>query len=122
MSPNTIASLIPRMAKKVKVDRGTTYRIVAMAFTKRNNYLGMSMNGFRDHLSNRRGAGAHAEMKLIQKYGRQIDTIYLLRVGNALDPLPIHPCENCSKVIQKMGIKVILLHEEFLNLDEYIKK
>ena len=38
MSPNSIISQIPRMANKVRIDRGVTYRIVAIAFTKRNNF------------------------------------------------------------------------------------
>jgi hypothetical protein len=119
---NTLTALIPRMANKLKEDRGLTYRICAVAFTKRNNVLGLAMNSFRDHLSTRKGAGSHAEAKLIKKYGKRIDRIYILRVGNACDPLPIHPCANCSKLAEKYGIRIIPLHEEFTNLTEYIKK
>lgn len=122
MSPNSITSHIPRMAKKLKIDRGVTYRIVAIAFTKKNNILGIEMNGFRNFMSNGKGKGLHAEMNLIKKFGKKIDKIYLLRVGNGMDALPIHPCENCAKIAAKMGIKIICLHEEFNDLNQYIKK
>jgi deoxycytidylate deaminase len=39
-----------------------------------------------------------------------------------LDPLPIHPCENCAKVAAKYGIKIIPMHEEIEDLHKYIKK
>lgn len=122
MSPKTIYSLIPRMANKVRPDRGVRYRIVAIAFSKRNNLLGVAMNGFRDFMSDGKGKGMHAEMKLIKQFGKRIDRIYILRVGNSLDALPIHPCINCSKVANKMGIKIICLHEEIENLNDFIKK
>ena len=122
MSPNSIISQIPRMANKVRIDRGVKYRIVAIAFTKRNNFLGISMNGFRDFMSDGKGRGDHAEMRLIKQFGKKIDKIYILRVGNSLDPLPIHPCANCAKVAAKMGIRIICLHEEIENLENYIRK
>lgn len=122
MSPKTICSFIPRMANKVKTDRGVTYRIVAIAFSRKDNFLGLAMNGFRDFMSDGKGKGMHAEMKLMKQFGKQIDRIYILRVGNALDALPIHPCDNCSKVANKLGIKIICLHEEIEDLNKYIKK
>ena len=58
----------------------------------------------------------------IKQFGKKIDKIYILRVGNSLDPLPIHPCANCAKVAAKMGIRIICLHEEIENLENYIRK
>jgi hypothetical protein len=80
------------------------------------------MNGHRPFVSTRRGGGEHAETKLFKKFGRQIDRIYIIRVGKTCDPLPIHPCENCAKVAAKFGIKIIPLHEEFDDLSKFIKK
>lgn len=122
MTVKTLHPLIERMANKLKVDRNLTYRICAIAFSKRNNLLGIQMNGHRFSMSHRRGAGLHAEAELIRRFGRQIDRIYILRVGNAIDPLPIHPCENCAKIAAKYGIKIIPLHEEIEHLDNYIRK
>ena len=101
MTVNALTSLLPRMAKKVLPDRNLTYRICAIAFSKRNNLLGIQMNGHRFAMSQRRGAGLHAEAELIRKFGRRISKIYILRIGNGGDPLPIHPCENCAKVAAK---------------------
>lgn len=122
MTTKKLTALIPRMANKVKIDRGLHYRICAIAFTKRNNLLGIEMNNFRNGLSNRPGAGSHAEATLIKKYGKRIDKIYVMRVGNACDALPIHPCENCSKLAEKYNIKIIPMHEVIDNINEFIKK
>lgn len=121
MSPKSLASYVPFMAKKVEPDRGLTYRIIAFAVSKKGNILGFKTNGHRFAMSHRRGAGLHAEAELIKLYGKKIDKIYLLRLGNALDPLPIHPCENCAKIAAKMGIKIILLKEEIKDIGKYIK-
>lgn len=122
MNDKKLHAFIPRMANKLKLDRGLHYKICAIAFTKRNNFLGIEMNNFRLGLSNRPGAGNHAEANLIKKYGRRIDKIYIMRVGNACDSLPIHPCENCAKLAEKYGIKIIPMHEQISNIDEFIKK
>ena len=122
MTVNALHALIPRMANKLKIDRNLTYRICAVAFSRKNNLLGIQMNGHRFSMSHRRGAGLHAEAELIKKFGRRIDRIYILRVGNAIDPLPIHPCENCAKMAAKYGIKIIPLHEEISDIENYIKK
>jgi hypothetical protein len=113
--------MIPRMVNKLREDRNLTYRICAIAFDKKNDFLGMQMNGHRESLSNRRGAGLHAEAELMKRYGKLIDKIYILRVGNSYDALPIHPCENCAKIAAKLGIKIIPLHEEIENLTDLIK-
>lgn len=122
MTLNVLTSYVPRMANKLRDDKNLTYKICALAFSKKNNLLGIAMNGHRPFPAVRRGMGLHAETELIKKFGRRIDRIYILRVGNDLDPLPIHPCENCAKVAAKYGIKIIPLHEEIEDLHKYIKK
>jgi hypothetical protein len=123
MTAKALASYIPRMANKIKDNnKSLKYKICAIAFSKRNNLLGIEMNGHRPFESVRRGGGDHAETKLIKKFGRRIDRIYIMRVGKTCDALPIHACENCSKVADKYGIKIIPLHEQFEDLNEFIKK
>lgn len=119
VAPNSLIALVPRLAKKAFLNSSMTYRICAIAFTKRGNLVGIQMNGHRVSRSKRRGDGLHAEAELIRKFGRRISTIYILRVGNAGDPLPIHPCENCAKIAAKLGIRIIPLHEE-LDLKEIL--
>lgn len=124
MTINRLTAMVPRMANKLKPNRGPTYRICAIAFSKKNNLLGISMNRFNDSggQSSRKGAGKHAEAELIKKFRQRIDKIYILRVGNSCDPLPIHPCENCAKLAEKYGIKIIPLHEVINNLHNFIVK
>ena len=111
MNDNVCLNYIERMRNKAKLSRGK-YRVVAIAFTNRGNFLGISMNGFRMGLSNRKGSGDHAETKLMRKFGKRISKIYIMRFGNELAPLPIHPCANCAKVAEKYGIKIISLSNE----------
>lgn len=103
--------LAKRLKKKALQERGTHYNIAAIAFTKKGNFLGISMNSHRNYMSHRYGAGLHAEMVLMKKFGRRIDTIYLLRVGDSGDRLPIHPCKNCALAAYKLGISIIPLQE-----------
>ena len=113
MNDKVCMNYFTRMRNKAKVSHGK-YKIIAIAFTNKGNFLGISMNGFREGLSNRKGAGAHAETKLIRKFGKRIDKIYIIRFGMKLDILPIHPCENCAKVAEKYGIKIISLSNEMI--------
>lgn len=109
-------SIVPRLKKKLKTDDVAKdklkYRIAAIAFTKKGNFIDIRYNNFREGLSNRKGSGLHAEQDLIHRYGNRIDTIYILRTGGSGDCLPIHPCEVCKSIAEKRGIKIIPLHEE----------
>lgn len=106
-------NIVPRMKRKLKPNKeNLKYRIAAIAFTKKGNFLDIRYNNFRCGLSNRKGSGLHAEQDLIHRYGNQIDTIYILRVGKTGEYLPIHPCEVCKSIAEKRGIKIIPLHEE----------
>ena len=113
MSEKLNVNYITRMRNKAKFSRGK-YRVIAIAFTKNGNFLGISMNSFRNGLSNRKGSGDHAETKLMRKFGKRIDKIYIMRFGARLSPLPIEPCQNCSKVADKYGIKIISLSNEMI--------
>jgi len=117
MSRNAIVNLLPKLVSKFsavhrsRVTFGPTYRIVAAGFSKKGNLLGIETNGWRELPTTRKGTGKHAEAALMKKYGKKLHTIYILRVGNALDILPIHPCEACKNMASKIGIKIIPIHE-----------
>lgn len=119
MTTKRLRTYYPRMVNKLKEDRNLTYRICAIAFNKKHELLGIQMNGHRFSMSHRRGAGLHAEAELMKRYGKLIDKIYIIRVGNSYDALPIHPCENCAKIAAKLGIKIIPLYEEYPNLNDF---
>ncbi len=105
--------IIPRMRNKCLQERGLVYRIAAVAFTKKGNFIDIRYNNHRNFMSHRKGAGLHAEQDLIHLYGNRIDTIYILRVGGQGNYLPIHPCKTCASIAKKRGIKIIPLFEEF---------
>ena len=115
LSEKRLLSLVKTMTAKLCHVHGPTYRVAAAAFSKKGNLIGIETNGWRELATVRRGTGRHAEATLMKRYGKKIDTIYILRVGRALDILPIHPCESCSGMAKKLGVKVVPIHE-VLNL------
>lgn len=116
-SDKAILALTSRLIRKLDIEKENNlrYRVAAAAYSKQGNLLGIEMNGWRELATVRRGTGKHAEAALIKRFGKKIDTIYILRVGNALDILPIHPCECCKNMAAKAGIKIVPIHE-MLNL------
>lgn len=96
-----------------KAEQTTTcYRVSAIAFNKKGELLGSTTNSFRmDGRPNGKGSGIHAERRLITRYKGNIATIIICRIGNGGDLLPIHACETCQKVADKMNIKVISVNE-----------
>ena len=113
VSRATIESLVPRLAKKLSIYRGPAYRIAAAGFSSHGNLLGIEMNGWRELATIRRGTGKHAEAALMKKFGTKLrgGKIYILRVGNAGDILPIHPCPCCVAMAAKAGVEIVPIHE-----------
>lgn len=94
---------------KNKADQAlTSYRVSAIAFSKKGEILGSATNSFRiDGRPDGKGSGVHAERRLMSRYGNHIKTIVICRIGRSGDILPIEPCNVCQKVADKMGIKII---------------
>jgi hypothetical protein len=113
VSENTILNLVPKMLSKFPKTKALrpAFLVAAAAFTKKGNLLGIEMNRWRNLQTTRRGTSLHAEAALIRKYGKRIDTIYILRAGNSGDILPVHPCEDCANMAAKVGIRIIPIHE-----------
>ncbi len=115
ISFNALQNLIPRMiAKLPKGKPAPAFHVVAAAFSKKGNLLGIRMNNWRNwsFTATRKGTGLHAEAALIKEFGRRIDVIYVLRVGNKNDILPVHPCESCQNMAKKVGVQIIPVHLE----------
>lgn len=88
------------------------YHIGAIAFDKKGDILGNTCNTFRGGecfigTQDRRGTGLHAEARLIRRYGRNIKTILIMRIGRSGDILPIDPCPSCAKIAANLGIDII---------------
>ena len=95
--------IINQARSKVK-NNPCKFRVCAICYNRRGNLLGIAYNYPR---LSKKGGGIHAEIAALQKWGIMIHSMTLLRFGKGGDLLPIHPCKNCQRVLDKMGIKVI---------------
>lgn len=111
MNNNKIENIKHSIKRKSKKNSDVNYYITAAALNKKNELLGISNNKRNNNSCSKHGCGLHAERELIKKYKQNIKTIVLYRRGHNFDTLPIHPCKTCQKIINKMNIKVILIHE-----------
>jgi hypothetical protein len=86
----------------------STYRLSGVAISKKGELLGFARNGYRrEDIPCKRYSGKHVEQALIERYGTNIKTIIIMRIGNAGDILPIDPCPKCAKLAAKYGITII---------------
>jgi hypothetical protein len=100
-------NVIDRLTKKATQTK-TCYRISAMAFNKKGEFLGAATNSFQtDGRRPGKGCGIHAERRLISRYKYNIRTIIICRIGWSGDILAIDACKTCQKIADKMGIKII---------------
>jgi len=95
---------LKRLAEKKARQSSCTYRVSAIGLNKRGEVLGSTTNRHRS-IHPVKG-NIHAEIALIHKYGKQLRTIIICRVGNGGDILPIHPCPNCQRIADSLGIKI----------------
>lgn len=84
------------------------YKISAIGLNRKGDILGSAMN--KRNVC-RRGMGKHAEIELIKQYGRKIKTIIICRCNNRGEILPIHPCNTCAKIADRMGIKILTVSD-----------
>lgn len=102
------------LLNKSKSNHLTNYFITAAAFNKKGQLIGIENNKLNNSTNySKHGCGIHAERELIRKYKNNIKTIILYRRGGNFNTLPIHPCPICSKLINKLNIKLILIHKYF---------
>ncbi len=82
------------------------FRVVAIGLTKD----GLAIYRTNQRRYPKKGAGLHAEERVIQQYRGLVHTIVILRIGAGGDIRPIDPCAKCSALAAKFGIKIIALH------------
>jgi cytidine deaminase len=99
---------IIRMAVKKASQSVCRYKISAIGLSKKGEVLGSSVNKQR---FSRYGGGIHAEMGLIARYGTNLKTIIICRVNAVGKICSISPCQNCSDVAKKLGIKIISVED-----------
>lgn len=74
--------------------------------------IGLTKDGLAIYKTNQRrypkkGAGLHAEERVIQQYHSLVHTIVILRIGAQGNIRPIDPCPKCRSLAEKFGIKIV---------------
>jgi len=111
LSNNTLDFIILRLKKKASQSR-SKYRISAMGFDNRGEFVAQAFNGVPlSGVKVKEGGGVHAEAKLMRKYGVLLKTIVISRIGHRGDWRPIEPCEKCRKLAEKLGVKLITIDQ-----------
>ena len=89
------------------------YRLSGVAISNKGEILGFARNGFRrDNIPSGKYSGKHVEQALIERYGTNIKTIIIMRIGNSGDILPINPCPKCAKLAKKYGITITSIRKK----------
>jgi hypothetical protein len=102
VNPTLIKHLVSKASQSL-----SCYRLSGVAISKKGEILGFARNGFRrDNIPSGKYSGKHVEQALIERYGTNIKSIIIMRIGNGGDILPIHPCPKCAKLAEKYGIKI----------------
>jgi len=121
-TPNISPTLIAKLKQKATTGQ-LKFRIAAFAFSKKGNFLGSAVNSISSWITYEgyqsrcetgetcKHSGRHAERILIEKYGKRISTILILRIGHSGNLRPISPCAMCSKIAKKLGIKIMSLQD-----------
>ena len=111
--PNISSALVSLLKEKAS-HSDCVYKISAVAFDKKGNVLGHVTNKHscwdvveKEKGVGRAGTARHAERLLISRYGSNIKTIVIARVGQSGELRPIDSCLTCKKVAKKYGIKII---------------
>jgi cytidine deaminase len=94
--------MMTRLQKKATQSK-CRYRVSAMALNKKGELIAFATN--KPRFSKYHGS-IHAEMALMARYGTEIHTIIITRVGRSGKVQPIHPCDKCSEVAKSLGIKI----------------
>ena len=111
LSANSISIISERLRKKAG-QSPSKYRISAIAFDERGDFVAQAFNGLPpDGVEGNPGIGVHAEYKLMMKYGSLIKTIFISRIGHGGEWRPIKPCVNCQALADKLGVKLITIKE-----------
>lgn len=84
------------------------FKISAAALNHKDEVIGIVNNS---HRFVKYGGGLHAERKLMDRYGKNIKTIIILRIGNSGNLLPIEPCKVCKEIADKLNIKIISIYK-----------
>jgi cytidine deaminase len=97
---------VKTIAIKKAMQSQCRFKVSAVGFDNKGKLIGTTMNAPR---FSKYGGGFHAEMRLMARYGKNLKTIVICRVGNKGDMLPIDPCKMCQNKANELGIKIVTL-------------
>jgi hypothetical protein len=90
--------------KKKALQSNCKFKIAAFGFNSKGECVCSASNLSRFL---RKGGGVHAEMRIFRQAKRKgIVKILLCRFSNTGSFTKIDPCECCSKIAKKLGIKI----------------
>lgn len=101
------SDIISRAIKKA-ANSQCRFRIAAIGLDFRGNVIGSSTNA---PFLPKKGGGMHAEQLLMMRTPRSLRTIVIARIGLSGVVRPISPCEKCSRMAQKRGVKIVSVME-----------
>ena len=81
-------------------------KVAVICFDKRGKYLGITVNYQR---FSKKGGGVHAEIAAINRFGKRLRTIVLLRSGHSGILRPIECCPVCARVMRENKVKVVTI-------------
>jgi cytidine deaminase len=84
------------------------YKVCCIGFNRKGDLLGTTNNIRR---LDKQGMSLHAEVVMLKRFGRKVNSIVLIRTNNSGKLLPIHPCDTCRSLLDNYGITVRTIHE-----------
>lgn len=96
-----IDAYIDRAIKKAS-DSKCKYKVAAIGFDARGNFLAVTTN--RPRFS-RVGGSVHAEMRLMHKYANRLKTIFIFRLCRN-DIKRMDPCDACTSKADELNINI----------------
>lgn len=95
-----MSSIFDHIVRKAR-QSSCRYKVAAIAFDRNGDIIGVVSNSPR---FNRMGGSDHAEMKLINRYGKNIKTIVVARLLKSGHITRMDPCKTCAKHAKKLNI------------------
>lgn len=116
MKPKITVELINLAIKKAQ-QSNCTYKISALGFNAKGDYIGAVFNKKSNcrHSINGKN-GLHAEIELFKKY--YPSSILILRTNNSSKLLPIHPCKRCKSILVSNRVRLFTIEPIELNIQE----
>ena len=96
------------LARKKAKQSGCNCRISAIAFNKKGEVMATAIN--KHGSSEKIFRGKHAEMECLKKCKSTPKSMLICRVNPKGEFLPLDPCENCRKVLEKHNVKIMTIN------------